>query len=160
MPACRWRQAAREIDVPGEMNSKATSEGRFLGLLRAAALIAVLAGAVGSVGLTLHAGRHNDSRILVVLFVLWVLSPFVALLWANNVSKRWTVLTRATLYSVTLVLALASSAVYGEVALGGSRAKTAFAFVIVSPASWLLTAVVVPIAALISGRLSRRGDSV
>ena len=89
------------------MTSKA-SRGKpvFLGLLRAAALIAVLAGAVGSVGLTLHAGRHNNSRILLLLFTLWVLSPFVALVWADVVSKRWPVLTRATLYSVMLVLTL------------------------------------------------------
>ena len=135
------------------MTSKA-SRGKpgFLGLLRAAALIAVLAGAVGSVGLTLHAGRHNNSRILLVLFALWVLSPFVALVWADVVSKRWPVLTRATLYSVMLVLTLGSLALYGDVALGPPRAKTAFVFVVVPPASWLLIAVSVAIAALISRR--------
>ena len=62
-----------------------------LGLLRAAALIAVLAGAAGSVGLMLHAGRHNASRILLALFALWVLSPFMALLLVNVISKRWPV---------------------------------------------------------------------
>ena len=89
----------------------------FLGLLRAAALIAALAGAVGSVGLMLHAGRRNDSRILLVLFALWVLSPFMALVLANVVSKHWLVLTRATLYSVMLVLTLGSLAIYGDVVL-------------------------------------------
>jgi len=58
--------------------SRKSSESGFLGLLRSAARIAVPAGAVGSVGLMLHAGRRNDSRILLVLFTLWVLSPFVA----------------------------------------------------------------------------------
>ena len=133
-------------------------ERGFLGLLRAAALIAVLAGAAGSFGLMLHAGRLNDSRILLVLFTIWVLSPFVALVLADVVSKRWSVLTRATLHSVMLVLTLASLAIYGDVALGPPRAKTAFVFVVVPPASWLLIAIAVPIAALISGRLSRRSD--
>jgi len=128
---------------------------RFLGLLRAAALIAVPAGAVGSLGLMLHAGRHNDSRILLILFALWVLSPFMALVLANVVSKRWPVHTRAALYSVMLVLTLGSLAIYGDVALGPPRAKTAFVFVVVPPASWLLIAIVVPAAALISGRRSR-----
>jgi hypothetical protein len=77
---------------------------------------------------------------------------------ANMVSKRWSVLTRATLYTVMLVLAVGSLAIYGDVALGRPRTKVAFVFVVVPPASWLLIAVVVPIAALISGRPSRRGD--
>jgi hypothetical protein len=47
-------------------------------LLRAAALAAVLVGAVGSVAFMLYAGRHNPSRLLMTLFTLWVLSPFVA----------------------------------------------------------------------------------
>jgi hypothetical protein len=127
--------------------------------LRAAALIAVLGGAVGSVGLMLYAGRRNNSRILLVLFALWVLSPYMALVWANMFSKSWSVITRATLYSVMLVLALGSLAIYAYVALGPPRPKAAFAFVVVPPASWLPIAIVVPIAALISGRLSRRRDA-
>ncbi len=138
--------------------SRGRPEGRFLGRLRAAALIAVLAGAGGSAGLMLRAGRRNDSRILMVLMAIWVLSPFMAIAWANLVSKRWPVLTRVTLYSVTLVLTLASLAVYGVDALRPPRAQAAFVFVVVPPASWLLIAIVVPIAALISGRLSRRSD--
>jgi len=129
----------------------------FLGLLRVAGLIALLAGAGSSLGLMLHAGRGNPSRLLLVLFALWVLSPFVALVLANMASKRWSVLTRATLYSLMLVLTLGSLAIYGFVALGPPRAKAAFVFVVVPPASWLLIAIVVPMAGLISDRRSRRG---
>jgi len=138
------------------MTSK-VSRGKHesLGLLRAAALTAVLAGAVCSVGLMLYAGRRNNSRLLLVLFALWVLSPFVVLVFANVVLKRWPVLTRATLYSLMLVLTVGSLAAYGVVALGPPRAKAAFVFVVVPPASWLLIAIVVSIAALISGRRSR-----
>ena len=145
----------------GEMTSKDSrrgTEGEFLGLFHAAALIAVVAGAVGSVGLMLRAGHRNPSRLLLVLFAFWVLSPFMALVFANMVSKRWSVLTRAALYTVMLVLTVGSLAVYGDAALGPARSKTAFVFVVVPPASWLLIAIVVPIAALISRRPSRRGD--
>ena len=144
----------------GEMTSKVSRgrpEGGFLGRLRAAALIAVLAGAGGSVGLMLRAGQHTP-RLLLVLFVIWVLSPFMALVLADVVSKRWSVLTRATLYSVMLVVTLCSLAIYGDDALGHRRPQAAFVYVAAPPASWLLLAVVVPIAAFISGRLSRRGD--
>ncbi len=138
--------------------SRRRTEGGPLGLLHAVALIAVLAGAVGSVGLMLRAGHLNPSRLLLVLFALWVLSPFIALVLANMVSKRWSVVTRATLYTVMLILTVASLAIYGYVAFGPPRTKPAFVFVVVPPASWLLIAIVVPIAALISGRPRRRGD--
>jgi hypothetical protein len=124
-------------------------------LPRSAALGAVPAGAVSSVALMLHAGRHNHSRLLMVLFALWVLSPFVILVAASVVSKRWSMLTQAALYTVMLVLALGSAAIYGYIALGPPSEKIAFAFVVVPPASWLLTAVVVVIAAFFSGRRSR-----
>jgi hypothetical protein len=131
---------------------------RFLSLLEGAARIALLIGAVGSVGLMLHAGRRNNSRILLTLFTLWVLSPFLALVLANLASRRWSVLTRVALESSTLVLTLGSLIIYGAVALGPPRSKTAFIFVVVPPTSCLLIAVVIAIAALISGRTSHRGD--
>ena len=130
---------------------------RYLGPLRAVALTLVLAGAVGSLGLMLYAGRRNSSRVLLVLFALWVLSPFIALVFANVVSKRWSALSRATLYSVMLILTLGSLAIYGDVALGPPRQQPAFVFLVVPLASWLLIAIVLPIAALVSGRLSGRG---
>ena len=144
-----------------EMTSKVSrgrTEGGSLGLLHAAGLIAVLVGAVGSVGLMLHAGRNNPSRLLLVLFVLWVLSPFIVLVLANMVSKRWSVLTRATLYCVTLVITLGSLAIYGElVVVKPPGSANAFLFVVVPPGSWLLLAIVVPTAAFISRSRSHRG---
>jgi ABC-type Mn2+/Zn2+ transport system permease subunit len=127
-------------------------QGNELGLLRAAALLAVVAGAVGAVGLTLYAGRHNSSLILKALFVLWVLSPFAALVGTDVISKRWPFSARAALYVVMLVIAIGTLAIYGAVALGPPRAKTAPVFVVVPPASWLLIAVVVPIAICLGKR--------
>lgn len=56
-------------------------------MLRAMALIAAAVGAAGSVALMLHVGHRNDSSIpgiLLVVFTGWVLSPFVALVVADN----------------------------------------------------------------------------
>lgn len=129
--------------------------GGFLGLLSAAARVAVVAGAIGSVGLMLRAGRSTP-RLLLVVFVFWVVSPFVALAWASVVSERWSVLTRTTLYCVTLVITLGSLVIYGFDLTPAGSAR-AFSFVAVPPGSWLLVAVVVPVAALVSRRRSRRG---
>src|SRR5258705_9858346 len=145
------------FEVPGEMTSKA-SRARpdgFLGLLGTVALIAVLAGTGGSVGLMLRAGR-SAPRLLLVLFTIWVLSPFVALAWANIVSKRWSVLTRATLYCVTLVITLGSLGIYLDRVLRPPKSTPAFVFVVVPPVSWMLMTIVLATAALILRRRSHR----
>jgi len=138
--------------------SRALPEAGRFRVLRAAALAFALAGAAGAVGLTLYAGRHNNSLILRLIFVVWALAPFVAAAWANVVSIRWPVLTRATLHVVTLVLALGSVAIYGAVSFGLLKAKIGTIFLLVPVASWLLMAILVPLAAFLSGRLSRRGE--
>ena len=121
-------------------------------LLRAAALIAIPVGAVGAVVLFVRAADHPPP-VLVVLFILWLLSPFVILGWAHVISKRWAVPTQAALYSVTLVITLASLAIYGKViVVAPAGSPKAAVFVVVAPASWLLIAIVVPAAALLSGR--------
>ncbi len=147
------------IQEPGEISSK-TSQGRsadrFLDFLRAAALLAAVAGAAGSLVLMLRAGERTP-RFLLVLFTIWVLSPFAALLWANMVSKRWSVLTRATLYAVTLVITLGSLAIYGEwVDVKPAGAANAFLFVAVPPESLVFMTIVVSVAAFLSRRFSHR----
>src|SRR5713101_6472108 len=150
------------INGRGEVTSRVSRgrpEGGFLALLRAAALIAAVTGAVGSVGLMLWVGHRNPSRILLVLFAIWVLSPFMALGLAERVSKGWSVLTRATLHGVMLVVTLASLAIYGGVAFGPPRPTPASVFLVVPVGSWLLVAIVVLLAALISGRREQKQEA-
>ena len=146
-------------DGPSEKTAEASRgkpDGRFPGLLHAVALTALVTGALGSIGLMFWVGHRNPSRVLLVLFTIWDLSPFMALLLADMISKRWSVITRATLHIVMLVIALSSLALYGNVVLR-PRSQPAFMFLVVPLGSWVLMMIVVPIVALISGRLSRRG---
>jgi len=146
------------IDGPDEITSD-SSRGRadagFLALLRSVSLVAMVAGAAGSAGLMLLAG--HPPLFLRVLFAIWVISPFIALLLADKISKRWSVITRATLHCVMLVITLSSLAIYGYVVLRPRESTPTSVFVVVPPGSWLLMAIVVPIAAFISRRLSHRG---
>jgi hypothetical protein len=103
----------------------------------------------------LIAGHRNDSRILLALFAIWVLSPFVALVLANLISKRWSVLTRATLHGVMLILTMGSLAIYGNMVSTPPGSKLAVPFLVVPLGSWLLITIVTPMAALLSRRLSR-----
>jgi hypothetical protein len=117
--------------------------------LRVVSLIALVVGAAGSIVCMLRVG-HRSGFILLALFTIWVLSPFVALVVAASVSKRWTVLARAILYGLMLIFTLGSLVVYGTVAFGPPRPQPAFAFLVVPFASWLLMAIAVPISAWIS----------
>jgi hypothetical protein len=133
-------------------------DGVLLSFLRAAALAALPAGALGAVGLTIRAGR-TAPRFLLALFIIWVLSPFVALTWTSVASKGWPVLTRAVIYCLTLVIALGSLARYEGVVPPPAGSPHAFVYVIVPLVSELLIAVIVPVAALVSGRRSRRSNN-
>lgn len=124
------------------------------GRLRVAARIAVRVGAVGVVGLLLWAGRRGGAPLRLMFFALWALCPFVTLFAAERLSKHWSVLTRATLDGVMLVLAAGTLAIYGTEVLGPGP-PNALVFAFVPAASLWLIAIVVPIAALISARESR-----
>lgn len=124
------------------------------GVLRAVALAALLAGTLGSLGLTLYAGRQNDSRLLLTLFAIWVVSPFVGAVLANAVAMRRPVFARSTLYVAMLVLAVGSLAIYGDAAFGHLGAKLGFVFLVVPLGSWLLLGIVVAVAAAFRPTLS------
>lgn len=143
------------LDEKTSKASRGSRERVFLGLLHVAAPIAAVTGALGSVALMLRAG--HPPPLLRVLFAIWVVSPFIGLVLANRASTRWLVPTRATLDSVTLVLTVASLAIYLDRLLRPPASTAAFVFVVVPLASWLLMATVVPIAAFLSRRLSHRG---
>jgi hypothetical protein len=97
--------------------------------MRTAATAALIAGAAGSLGFMLRAGRHNSSAILLILFAGWVLSPFAALLRANM---------RGRLRGLSLAIAAGSLVIYGAVVLGPPVQKIAGVFLVIPAASWLL----------------------
>ena len=109
------------------------------------------AAAIAAVGLTLWVGRGGSSLVLMLLFAGWVLGPFVGLLVADKMSRRWSPLTRKTLYIVMLVVALASVAAYLAVAVR-QPAQPAFMFLVVPPCSWLLMVIAIGIAAFVSDK--------
>ena len=80
--------------------------------LRGCALISLMAGAVGSIAFTLYAGRRNNSRLLMVIMTIWVLSPFMILFGAGLLSKYWRPAARKLLYIGKIGLPLISLAVY------------------------------------------------
>jgi hypothetical protein len=115
--------------------------------LRPAGLLAMVIGATGSICFLLLAAEHPPPFLL-ALFALWVVSPFALLALAEWISTSWSSSTRATLRAVTLAVTVASLAIYGGTVFVQPKAKVPF-FVLVPPASWVLTAVAVSVASLI-----------
>jgi hypothetical protein len=123
--------------------------------LRATARLAVVVGAIGSVALMLYIGRRNQHYWLLVMFVLWDVAPFLALGFADLYMARWSAVTRATLYVVTLLVAIVSLGVYLDVIVR-PRPQPAAPFLIMPVVAWLLMLTTVPMAAYMSGKQSPR----
>lgn len=113
--------------------------------MRAAARLAALIGALGSSALVVYTGRHNAHPLLVVLFVVWVASPFVGYHVARRFAPR-------ALDAVVTLAAVASLVVFTAAAIKPGRAVP---FVLVPGLTWVVMLVVV-VASAISGR---RGSS-
>src|SRR4030095_7311410 len=95
------------------MIAKNTSDNNFVKII---ILIAVLlAAAAGSLVLMFNASRNQSSILLITLFTIWVLSPFIGLLVVNRISKRWSTLSRVTFYWLTVVLTVGSLIVYSGI---------------------------------------------
>ena len=143
---------------PNETTSNAGQGSGLIYVLRGVSIIALAVGATGSLIFMFRAGQQTP-RLLLILFTIWVLAPFAALLWAAMASKRWSALTRGTLYCVTLIVALSSLVIYSEwVNVRPPGSANAFLFVAIPPLSLLFIAIVLPLAAFISGKFSQRGD--
>jgi hypothetical protein len=120
--------------------------------LRLITLAAVGLAAAVSFVMMLHVGGYR-MNVLMLLFSVWDLSPFVALVVAGIVSKPWPDLMRVALGLVTTVIAAASPIVYVFVAVR-RPAQPAFAFLVVPLGSWVLLIVTVLIAHVVSTRRS------
>ena len=115
--------------------------------LRSAAWLATVVGAIGSVGLLRHAQQHPPP-LLVVLFIIWVFAPFGLLAVANLLSNRWPLRVRVTLYIVTFLVTLLSLGIYVDDNVRHRTAHPAAVWVAIPPASVLLAAILIGIAAL------------
>ena len=111
------------------------------GIWRTIALVLILIGSMGSIWFTLRAGRNNSSILLVALFVIWVLSPFMALLVGNIASKRWSDSARVVFFVLVIILTFGALTSYsGFLTIPGT--KPTFKFLIIPLVSWLLIIIV------------------
>jgi|SRR5664279_3966603 len=116
------------------------TDSNKLNLLSVIALGVVIVGAGSSLILTLQAGRNNKSIVLVALFSVWVLLPFIALVAASMVSRRWSLLARVALYFLMIFVTVGTLLGYSGVLIP-SGSKHAGVFLIVPLFSWIVMAI-------------------
>lgn len=121
--------------------------------LHTTARVAAVIGAVGSVALTLYAGRSNNLPFLMVLMAGWVFAPFFGFALASRFSTNWPPAARTALDVMIVVIAAAALAIYARDALQPPP-RRAVVYVLVPIVSWL---VLLGVAA--AGFVSRRRDS-
>ena len=130
------------------MTNKSQTIYRFL------AFLVIIAGAAVSLAFMLHTGKNNKSALLLILFTTWVLSPFVALIVSNVVSKDWPVSTRITLFSLMVLISVSSLVVYSGV-ITPAGVKPAAPFLIFPLISWIFILTIIPYALYRSRKFSK-----
>ena len=125
--------------------------------MRKVAFVVLFVGAIGSLGLMLNAGRHTP-LFLLVLFVGWVLSPYIMLLLVNIVSKRWPIIIPVTLYWLMIFISVGSLVTY-FIILRRHSTKPAFIFLVVPFISWILIGIVILATVYRTRKLSKKDES-
>jgi hypothetical protein len=115
-----------------------------LNLCRIIALAVWAIGAGISINLTLYAGHANKSVLLVGLFLVWVLSPFAAILVAHARYRLGSGMIRITIYCLMLVISVISLLGYSG-RLSPPGARPAGVFLIVPLLLWVLMLIVIPV---------------
>ena len=112
-------------------------------------MLTIVAGGAGSLALMLRAGSRNPSLLLIAVFAVWVLAPFVGLGIAHKRSEAWPELPRGLLYAAIFIIAAGSLSIYYRVLVHPPR-KAAFPFLVVPLGSWVLMAGVIGVASLLA----------
>jgi hypothetical protein len=117
--------------------SHETDNNQKFSLLQVTAIIILFAGGVVSAWFTVDAGQSNHSVVLKFVFLIWILSPFIALIRVYSISGHWSAIRRGLLYNLMLFVAFVSMVAYsGEWNLPDM--KPAFLFLVIPSFCWAL----------------------
>jgi hypothetical protein len=128
-------------------------------ILRTTAFTVALVASIVSVGLMLRACRFNDTGIALALIAIWILSPTIALVFADLAARRWLIFSRATVHGLMLVIASGSVLIYGTGVLGLVNSRAGFPYALIPTVSWLLIALVLAVAAFRTRIKSLKGTN-
>lgn len=137
--------------------SIAAPQSRFPSYIPALARAATIVSAIVSLGCMFWVGQHNRSIFLVTLFALWVLSPFIGLLWARRFAYWYQYAAQAMIYGLIFLVSVGSAIFYAVAAFGPRWSHPALPFLATPLLSWFLIAMVLLVIKLsFGGRFEKR----
>jgi len=104
--------------------------------MRSAARILVMLCGLGSMACTLYAGHHNRSLLLVSMFAVWVVLPFLGFLSVLRIANRGSTQTATILQAIAMVLCAAALILYAAFALYPQGHHAAAPFLLLPVCSW------------------------
>jgi hypothetical protein len=110
--------------------------------MRKFVFVLLLIGAIGSVLLMLNAGRHTPA-LLILLFVGWVVSPYLALFWVCLFSKLHSFIAPEILYGLPIVISCGSLAAYGVTLFQHRNKPPTGVYLSIPFLSWILIVVII-----------------
>ena len=116
-------------------------------MLHSAALVALIAGATGSLTLLLMSARHTPA-ILIFLYTGWVLLPYVTLAAGRSRLMRRSAKSGALMSVAALIVVGAAITAYVAAALMRNAPRPAAVFLMVPLASQVLAAAAYAVAAV------------
>lgn len=137
--------------------SIAAPQSRFPSYIPALARAATIVSAIVSLGCMFWVGQHNRSIVLVTLFAVWVLSPFIGLLWARRFAYWYQYAAQAMIYGLVFLVSIGSAIFYAIAAFGPHWRYPALPFLAAPLASWLLIGMVLLVVKLSFGGRFDRG---
>ena len=109
-------------------------------------MLVLVASAVGALMSMFTVGHRQRSVVLMAMFTVWVLSPFVALWLINGKARRWDPPAGSGLEYATVLISLAALGRYVWVLIRPVEHQPASTFMIVPFASWVAIAVAAGVA--------------
>jgi FlaA1/EpsC-like NDP-sugar epimerase len=119
-------------------------------------MLCLLLSAAISLGLMLWTGHRNSSVVLLLLFTLWVGSPFAGMALMYRRAKRWPAVRQHVTYNQIDIISVGSAFIYGSFVGLKQFAKPAGPFLAVPVASWILMAVWFGLTRYFHGRAAGR----
>jgi hypothetical protein len=101
------------------------------------ALIATVCGAACSLYFVINAGSNNNSVVLKSLFIVWILSPFIAFFIMLSIVRKWKTGIQNVIHWLLIILTIVSLIGYSGL-IKIPNTKNAFVFLIIPFLSWVL----------------------
>jgi hypothetical protein len=108
--------------------------------VNSAARIVVILCALGSLGCALFAGHHNRSILLVGMFAVWVVAPYVGVLGVLRIAERGPTQAATITGAMAFILSCAALVLYGAFALHPLVHNAAAPFLLVPVCTWVAIA--------------------